>query len=179
MGRLLPIEIPGGWYHVVTRAADDRMIFADTAACDQFLDRLSQLPERFEIRIHAYILMRNHYHLQIETLCANLSESIRWLNAAYSKYRRNNPAASLFERAFTPTLHDSKTGALTINRYIHLNPVRAGAVGIPPATEEDPKAAFAQASHNSVKARIKALSHSWSSYDVYVAQKGPARAIWR
>ena len=42
------------------------------------------LPERFGVRLHTYVLMPNHYHLQIETPRLNLSEAIRWLNISYA-----------------------------------------------------------------------------------------------
>jgi putative transposase len=172
MARHLPIEIPGGWYHIVIRGAESRSIFPDDASCDHFLERLSRLPERFGVRLHGYVLMGNHYHLQIETPGANLSEPMRWLNASYNKWynRRYAPERPLFERGIKPTLHDQKTGALTINRYIHLNPVRAGNVD-GHAAEGDPKTASVQPTRELVKARINALSYPWSSYDVYAGKR--------
>ena len=65
---------PGGWYHIVVRGAESRLIFPDDDSYSHFLERLSRLPERFGVRIHGYVLMGNHYHLQIETPDANLSE---------------------------------------------------------------------------------------------------------
>jgi hypothetical protein len=35
-------------------------------------------------RIHAFVLMGNHYHLQIETLKPDLSRAIQWLNLSFS-----------------------------------------------------------------------------------------------
>jgi hypothetical protein len=74
--------------------------------------------------------MPNHYHLQLETPEANLSQAIHWLNVGYSvwlnrKYGRVGP---LFQGRFKAVLHEPEE-ALVISRYIHLNPVRIKAVG--------------------------------------------------
>ena len=73
MARPLRLDIEGGWYHVINRGLEKRQIFPDERTNLHFLDLLSVLPTRFGLRIHAYALMGNHYHLQIETPKANLS----------------------------------------------------------------------------------------------------------
>ena len=50
----------------------------------RFVELLSELPLRFGVRVHAYVLMNNHYHLILETPEANLS-------------RANLSGANLFE----------------------------------------------------------------------------------
>jgi putative transposase len=67
MARPLRIEIPGGRYHLTARGNERRKIFRDDRDRLHFLDLLSELPERFGARLHAYVLMDNHYHLLIET----------------------------------------------------------------------------------------------------------------
>src|SRR4029077_3569093 len=83
MARPLRLDIEGGWYHVINRGLEKRQIFPDERTNLHFLDLLSVLPTRFGLRIHAYVLMGNHYHLQIETPKANLSQAIQWLNVSY------------------------------------------------------------------------------------------------
>ena len=87
---------------------------------------MATLPERFGVRLHTYVLMPNHYHLQIETPRLNLSEAIRWLNISYAvwfnrKTRRNGP---LLQGRFKAVVHDPGEAGWTIHEYIHLNPVR-------------------------------------------------------
>ena len=125
MARPTRIDLPGGWYHVVNRGIERREIFRDESSFEHFLDLLSKMPERFAIKIHGYVLMDNHYHLQVETPRANLSKAIQWLNVSYSvwynrRYRRIGP---LFQGRFKAILHQKETQGVTINRYIHLNPV--------------------------------------------------------
>jgi len=67
-----------------------------------FLELCSQLPLRFGVRIHAFVLMDNHYHLVIETPEANLSRAVQWLNVSYSVWfnRRHQRSGHLFQGRF-------------------------------------------------------------------------------
>jgi putative transposase len=124
MARPTRIDLPGGWYHVLNRGIEKRSIYRSDRCRERFVELLSQLPERFGIRLHSYVLMTNHYHLQVETQEANLSRAIHWLNAGYGIWfnRKHNRVGPLFQGRFKAILHDS-TEALTINRYIRLSPV--------------------------------------------------------
>ncbi len=50
-----------------------------------FIELLKGLDEVFNIRIAAYCLMTNHYHLLFQTPEANLSRSMRYLNGVYTQ----------------------------------------------------------------------------------------------
>src|ERR1700757_3953895 len=84
MGRPTRLDIEGGWYHVVNRGIEKRTIFRGAAGYEHFIALLIKLRQRFGIRLHGYVLMPNHYHLQVETPKANLSRAIQWLNVSYS-----------------------------------------------------------------------------------------------
>ena len=53
------IERPGGRYHVTARGNQRRDLYRDDTDCFHFLKLLSQLGERFGLRVHAYVLMDN------------------------------------------------------------------------------------------------------------------------
>ena len=96
MARPLRIEVPGGRYHVTARGNERQRIFRDDADHFHFLELLSQCGERFGAKVHAYVLMDNHYHLLVETPEANLSRAMHWLNAGYcvwfnARHRRHGP----------------------------------------------------------------------------------------
>ena len=96
MARPRRLEIAGGWYHVVNRGIERRAIFRAEGNYEHFLELLAKAVTRFAVRVHGYVLMDNHYHLQLETPRANLSKAMQWLNAAYSiwynrKYGRVGP----------------------------------------------------------------------------------------
>ena len=131
MARPTRLEIAGGWYHVVNRGIERRAIFRAEGNYEHFLELLAKAVARFGVRVHGYVLMGNHYHLQLETPQANLSKAMQWLNAAYSiwfnrKYGRVGP---LFQGRFKAILHDRRTHGLVINRYMNLNPVRVKGLG--------------------------------------------------
>jgi putative transposase len=165
MARPLRLDVQGGWYHVMNRGLEKRQIFPDERAKQHFLELLSALPARFGLKIHAYVLMGNHYHLQVETPKANLSQAIQWLNVSYSVWfnRLNKRVGPLFQGRFKAVLHDQDGSALTINRYIHLNPVRIARLGGHEARGESDIALNAEL----IRARVAALNYPWSSYNVY------------
>src|SRR5687768_4463077 len=66
--------MPHAFYHVTCRGNDRRAIFRDDHDRTRFLERLRIAKEIFSVRVHAYVLMSNHFHLIVETPKANLSE---------------------------------------------------------------------------------------------------------
>jgi putative transposase len=168
MARPLRLDIPGGWYHVINRGLEKRQIFPDEHANQHFLDLVSKLPERFAVKIHGYVLMGTHYHLQIETQNADLSQAMQWLNVSYSTWynRLHHRGGHLFGGRFKSILHDPETAALPINRYIHLNPVRVSSPGNPAGSAE----LVERPNRDLIKIRVAALNDPWSSYNVYVGK---------
>jgi hypothetical protein len=55
------------------RGVDGRQLFCDDHANEHFPELLESMSERFGLRIHVFVLMGNHYHLQIETLKPELT----------------------------------------------------------------------------------------------------------
>ena len=53
-------------------------LFLNDADRRRFLGAAAELPERFGLELHAFVLMHNHYHLLVRTGGANLSQAIRW-----------------------------------------------------------------------------------------------------
>ena len=79
MARPLRIDIPDGWYHVLSRGLERRLIFEDARDHEHFQELLGEMVERHGVRLHAYVLMHNHYHLLVQTPHANLSRAMQWL----------------------------------------------------------------------------------------------------
>jgi putative transposase len=72
MARPLRIQRPGGRYHVVARGNERKAIFRDDTDRFHFLELLGELGQHFGVRVHAYVLMDNHYHLLPQTPEGNL-----------------------------------------------------------------------------------------------------------
>ena len=62
MARPLRIERAGGWCHVTARGNERRPIFRDNVDRAHFRALLAELVGQFRVRLHAFVLMDNHYH---------------------------------------------------------------------------------------------------------------------
>jgi REP element-mobilizing transposase RayT len=169
MARATRVDFPGAWYHVLNRGIERRPIFPARRGNERFIELLSSLPERFGVQLHAYALMGNHYHLQLESREANLSQAMHWLNVSYSVWfnRKYNRVGPLFQGRFKAILHET-TEALMINRYIHLNPVRIAALG----GHENRGIASQDISEDLARRRVDALEqYCWSSYAFFAGRR--------
>ena len=127
MGRPLRIEYPGALYHITSRGNERKKIFLEDADKIKFLEILEDYHNRFNILIHSYILMDNHYHLVVETPKGNLTKIMHGVNGRYTgsfnrKYRRSG---HLFQGRYKGILVDKDAYLVQLSRYVHLNPVRA------------------------------------------------------
>lgn len=127
MARSARLEYAGACYHVINRGNYRRDLFAGEGAAAAFERVLFEACERFGWRLHAYVIMRNHYHLALETPEPNLSAGMKWLQgtwvARFNRLRRQSGRP--FQGRFK-ALHVEPGEALAqVAHYIHLNPVRA------------------------------------------------------
>jgi REP element-mobilizing transposase RayT len=95
-----------------------------------FIDLLCELNEVFNVKVAAYCLMSNHYHLLVKTPDANLSRSMRHLNGVYTQRynRRHSCDGQLFRGRYKSIVVEADSYALELVRYIHRNPFEAGLV---------------------------------------------------
>ena len=152
MARSLRIEFEGGVYHVTTRGWERCDVVRDDEDRAHWVRLLDRVARRFGWRVFAWALMRNHWHLFLSTPEANLSRGMHDLNSGYATVfnRRHRRSGALFQGRFKAILVQEEGYAWTLSRYVHLNPVRAGAVERP---EQYP----------------------WSSYRDYLSPKGAPR----
>ncbi|MCD6266670.1 MAG: transposase [Deltaproteobacteria bacterium] len=85
MARPLRIEYPDAWYHVMNRGRRGEDIFSDDQDYSIFTELLRETSEIWNVRIAAYCLMPNHYHMLVQTPAANISRSMRHLNGVYTQ----------------------------------------------------------------------------------------------
>jgi REP element-mobilizing transposase RayT len=164
MARLARLEIPGGWYHIINRGHQRRAIFRDRRCYEDFLKRLGQLPQRFGVRIHSYVLMPNHYHVQVEVgVRPALSTAMHWLNTGYGIWfnRRFGRVGALFQGRYRAILFDPEDCLLAIHYYIHLNPVRVGALKMAEKQSEPPEKSYLNQRREILR------DYEWSSYRAY------------
>ena len=174
MARPLRIEHLGGWYHVTARGNERRAIFRDDRDRTHFLELLGQMVGRFTVGLHCYVLMDNHYHLVVQLKQCNLSLALQWLNLSYSTWfnRRHARAGHLFQGRFTSILFSPQASALEVSRYVHLNPVRVGRLGLAKGQRAAMRAGASSAPNpKEVRERIERLrGYRWSSYRPYIGR---------
>ena len=148
MARSLRIEYPGAFYHVMSRGNDKKPVFVEKDGYAKLLDFLNRAFDKYDIAIHAYCILPNHYHLLIETAKANLSQCMQFINTGYAGYHnwRYSATGHVFQGRYKGILIEKETYFRKVSQYIHLNPVESGLT----TTPED---------------------YKWSSYQYFLKEK--------
>ena len=125
MSRPLRIEYADAWDHVMNRGGRYDAIFEDKNDYSAFSELLKEAIDIFHIKVAAFCLMQNHYHLLIQTPEGNISRSMRHINGVYTqRYNRlKRTDGSLFRGRYKAILVDSDAYLLHLSRYIHRNPI--------------------------------------------------------
>ena len=115
-------------YHVMAWGDRREAIVRDDQDHVTFLRTLAEACERTGFRVHAYVLMTNHYHLLLETPQANLARGMGWLQNAYTRRinTRHRLWGHVFGGRYKSILVEPGNCFWVLMDYIHLNPVRAG-----------------------------------------------------
>lgn len=130
--RIGPKDIP---QHVIQRGNNRKVCFSSERDYVAYVGWLKQYSAKYNVAIHAWVLMTNHVHLLCTPLSENLGVSqmmqslgrqyVRYFNDAYER------TGTLWEGRFKSCLVCSSSYLLKVYRYIELNPVRAKLVGAP------------------------------------------------
>lgn len=126
MTRPLRIQFPGAYYHVTCRGNERRAIYRDDADREMFLEKLRGSLANYQVELHAYVLMANHFHLMVATPKGNLSQFMRHFNISYTAAfnRRHRRVGHLYQGRYKAIVVDQDRYLLELSRYVHLNPIR-------------------------------------------------------
>lgn len=159
MPRPLRIQIPGGFYHVITRGNHREPLFGGSPKDRRVLSALVKAAvERCGIRVHGFCYMTNHLHFIIQASMDQaqrkkpLSGAMKFIKEKYASYRHRElqTTGHLYERRFKSYPIESDRHFLAVLKYIHFNPVKAGMCFNP-------------------------IDHEWSSHAAYL---GKAKIDW-
>lgn len=116
------------WHHVMNQGTGGIDLFRDATDRRTFITLLATTASRYEVEVHAYALMGNHYHLLVRSRAGRLSDAMQWFGSTYAKgfNLRHGRVGALFRRRFLSKFVDSEPYLRWLPIYIHLNPVRAG-----------------------------------------------------
>lgn len=128
MPRKLRLEFSGACYHVINRGNYRRDAFLTDRTKAAFVDCLFAACVRSEWRLHAFVVMRNHYHLALETPQGNLVAGMHWLQSTFANRfnRLRDERGHLFQGRYKALVVEPGDALGQVAHYIHLNPVRAG-----------------------------------------------------
>ncbi len=158
MARKARVQFPGAVYHLLDRGDRREAIFRDELDRRRFLSTLGETCGRTGWRVHAFVLLTNHYHLLVQTPQPNLVAGMRWLQSTWAIRfnRRHGLCGHLFQGRYKSIVVDpeERNYLVTLSDYIHLNPVRAGLVRL--------------------DGRL--FDYPWSSYPLYAART--QRPVW-
>ena len=128
-----------GIYHVMLRGINRQDIFEDREDYVRMLGFLQQMLEQFDeagnrqpplCTFYAYCLMSNHVHLLLRTNQKDIGATIKPLGVMYAMYYNNKYSRSghVFQDRFKSEPVNDMAYFVTLLRYIHQNPTKAGIV---------------------------------------------------
>lgn len=134
MARLPRICPPGIPQHIIQRGNNRQVCFASEEDFAAYAHWLEQYSREYQVAIHAWVFMTNHVHLLVtperEDSVSRMMQTlgrhyVRYFNYSYKR------SGTLWEGRFKSCLVEEENYLLICQRYIELNPVRAGMVGSP------------------------------------------------
>lgn len=128
MPRKHRIEYAGAVYHVLSRGNYRKELFVKQNTGEAFEQCLFEAVDRCGWKLHAYVIMSNHFHLVLETPEPNLVVGMKWLQSTFaSRFNRfGQELGHVFQGRYKSILIGSDRPLLGLVDYVHLNPVRAG-----------------------------------------------------
>lgn len=130
MPRKPRIKSRNGIYHVMLRGANKQEIFHDDRDNMKFLDILKKYKVESDMSVYAWCLMNNHLHLLVKEAPEGLSVTMKRITVSYAAYYnlKYQTSGHLFQDRFRSESVESRRYFMTVIRYIHQNPVKAGIV---------------------------------------------------
>lgn len=120
-------DAPGAFHHVWNRGIGRRTMFEFHRDTRRFLAELAREVHKGVVRVHAYALMSNHFHMLLESVEGGLSESMRQIQGTHGRCFNlpRDRLGTLVQSRFRSRRVESLSDRLTVVCYIDRNPVEA------------------------------------------------------
>jgi len=133
MPRAPRASVGGIVYHVLNRANGGATIFKGAGDYQAFEQALSEARDRLDMRILAYCVMPNHWHMVLwPRQDGDLSDFTGWLTTTHIRrwhaFRKSDGTGHLYQGRFKSFPVQEDAHFLTVCRYVERNPLRAGLV---------------------------------------------------
>jgi REP-associated tyrosine transposase len=128
MARPQRIEFNQACYYVSSQGRGNKILFPGREYRKMFLELFDETCDRFNVDMHAYCILKNEYHLLLNTRNANLSRVMRYLNGVYTQRYNSSRFGEgpLFYGRYKATVIDPENYLERVGRYIHCLPKYAG-----------------------------------------------------
>lgn len=125
----------GAYHHIMNRGINGEAIFLGKKKKKEFIRILGEKAQKNRIKILAYCIMDNHYHLILQNTTDRLALFMKQLNSQYATYYRISYGGRgyVFQNRYKSTLIQEDLYLKTAIAYVLLNPVKAGAAEKPGA----------------------------------------------
>jgi putative transposase len=128
------VIIPGYPHHLIVRGNNRQATFVDDADRRDYKAVLQAAASELRVAIHAYVLMTNHVHLIATPSDPDgLGKLMQAVGRRYVRHfnRRHGRTGTLWEGRYRASIIQDDRYLLACQRYVEMNPVRAGLVAEP------------------------------------------------
>lgn len=134
MVRIPRICLPGIPQHIIQRGNNRQVCSVSNDDFSAYAYWLYETSQKYRVAIDAWVFMTNHVHLLATPETEDgVSKMMQTLGRYYVRYFNDTygRTGTLWEGRFMSCVIDAENYLLTCQRYIELNPVRAGIVNAP------------------------------------------------
>ncbi len=117
-------------HHVRARGSARQRLFQADAEREDVVQRLARVAEAEALRVYAWALLPNHFHLLVRTGRHPLARSMRSLLTGYAGAvnRRSQRSGHVLQNRYKSVVCDEAVYLLELVRSLHLHPLRARSV---------------------------------------------------
>ncbi len=122
-----------GIYHIILRGTNRQLIFHEDSDRIRYLETLKRYKIERAFMVLGWCLMGNHIHLLLQEGKAEIADIMKRIGVSFVWYYNSkyNTTGHLFQDRYNSEAVESDAYLLTVIRYIHQNPVKAGIVKWP------------------------------------------------
>ncbi len=122
-----------GFHHVANEGVYKANIFATVLEKNRFLEMICKACDIYDIILHDYCIMDNHYHLLLETKRENLSYFMRQINGNYAIYfnRKQERSGPLWKGRYKSWYIVHEEYLKYTIKYIEYDPIKANLAFFP------------------------------------------------
>lgn len=120
-------------YHMLNRGNGRQKVFHKKQDYEAFIDLMKKAKNKFPLKIFAYCLMPNHFHIVLQlTQKEMLSKWMQWLMTSHVRryHRHYGSSGHVWQGRFKSFVIQNDVHLLMVLRYVEGNPQRAGLVNL-------------------------------------------------